>query len=195
MFLENDKYQVKITVDSAYKKESIDYQYYDFINTGENENGKNSEALRIEIDNCGKKSFLALAGNVNDSDDNFAVLEDDVLTILQDKKIIRVNLSENKITLCKEINCFGNNFGIYICTGGYIVYGETSVIKLNNDLAEEWSFSGNDIFVTQNGTPAFMIDDNRIKLYDWNYAYYELDFDGNLIRSIYADNTDMDFQI
>lgn len=192
MFLENDKYKVKITIDSNFKEGSMNN--YDFIfRTIDNEN--NFKVFRIEVKYNNKLNILALIGDINSYDENCAVLEDNLLIVLQNRIITKIDLSENIVLSVIKTNNLGYNLGIYRCEGGYIIHGETNVFKINYDLKEEWSFSGNDIFVTQSGFPSFVIEKNRIKLHDWNNAYYELDFDGNLIRNIYADNTDMDFQI
>lgn len=194
MFLQNDKYKVKITIDSNFKEGSMNN--YDFIfRTIDIDNENNFKVFRIEVKYNNKLNILALIGDINSYDENCAVLENNLLIVLQNRIITKIDLSENIVLSVIKTNNLGYNLGIYRCEGGYIIHGETNVFKVNYDLKEEWSFSGNDIFVTQSGFTSFVIEKNRIKLHDWNNAYYELDFDGNLIRNIYADNTDMDFQI
>ena len=39
-----------------------------------------------------------------------------------------------------------------------------------------------DIFTTLDNTSAFVIDDDRIKLRDFQNNYYEINFDGKLIK-------------
>lgn len=194
MFLENDIYHVRITIDSNFKGIGNDYDFVFWTKKYNRE--ENFKVFRIEANHNDKSIFFALAGDINSYEENCAILEGNLLIVLQNKTISKIDLSNNILLSVKEMNNFGCNLGIYKCEGeGYIIHGETNVFKLNFELEEEWSFSGNDIFITQNGSSPFIIDNNRIKLHDWNNAYYELDLDGNLIRSIYADNTDMDFQI
>lgn len=46
-----------------------------------------------------------------------------------------------------------------------------------------WSFSGRDIFVRYMGEePAFEMKSDRICLYDFEDNYYEIDYDGNVIK-------------
>ncbi len=193
MFLENDKYRIKITIDSDFEKKYANS--YDLIFQTKDEKS-DFKIFRIEVElNNDKTNFLALIGDINSCDENCAILEDNLLIVLQNKIITKIDLSKNIVLSVIEIDNFGYNLGIYSCKGGYIIHGETNIFKMNYDFKEEWSFSGNDIFVTQNGLPSLIIENDRIKLHDWNNAYYELDLDGNLIRNIFADNTDMDFQI
>ncbi len=75
----------------------------------------------------------------------------------------------------------GCNFGIYQKSNYYIIYWEIEIIRLNEQFKKVWSFSGEDIFVSQNGECPFSLADDKIMLNDWNGTYYEIDLNGNLI--------------
>lgn len=85
----------------------------------------------------------------------------------------------------KKIDCFGDNFAIYLINNGYIIHGEIEVFKLDYELDKIWEFSGADILVTQDNKLPFLIDEDRIKIYDWNGIYYEIDLNGKLIYDTY----------
>ena len=53
--------------------------------------------------------------------------------------------------------------------------------KLDFNFNKVWGFYGRDIFVSMNNKKAFEISNNKIKVYDFEDNYYELDFDGNEI--------------
>ena len=56
------------------------------------------------------------------------------------------------------------------------------IIRLDKNFNCVWTFSGIDIFTTLDNTSAFVIDDDRIKLRDFQNNYYEINFDGKLIK-------------
>ena len=49
------------------------------------------------------------------------------------------------------------------------------------DFHTKWKFSGRDIFVSASGKKSFELCEDRIKLYDFNDDYYEIDLNGNEI--------------
>ena len=51
-------------------------------------------------------------------------------------------------------------------------------------LNQIWRFSGKDIFATVSDKTAFTIENDSIKLYDFEDNFYELDFNGKLITEI-----------
>ena len=104
------------------------------------------------------------------------------MTILQNNTITQFNIEYGSLILHKRFDCFGCNYGIYKIRGGYIIYGEVEIIKLDLDFNKKWSFSGSDIFVSYSGKNAFEICDKKIKLFDWEDNYYEIDFDGKLME-------------
>ena len=53
---------------------------------------------------------------------------------------------------------------------------------LDNNLSEIWKFIGKDIFASICNKKVFEICNDRIKLYDFEDNYYELDFNGKQIN-------------
>ena len=65
----------------------------------------------------------------------------------------------------------------------FIVHGELYIFRISKDLEIVWEFGARDIWVRYQGEePAFEIKEDRICLYDFMDNYYELDFDGKLIK-------------
>ena len=79
---------------------------------------------------------------------------------------------------------FCANFNIYRIQDGYIILGETDVTMLDHDFNTLWSFGGNDVFSPMDPAlkPIELCND-KIKLYDFNGDYYELNYSGKLIAS------------
>lgn len=187
MFLENELYKVNISVDDTYTVDSADNKYYDIIlNHHDLKRNDWSKTFCIEVDNSHNISKLALIGSFYSYDTNCAILNNSILTVLQDDVITQIMLSDYSMILCKRFDCFGCNYGIYQCDSGYIVHGEIDIMMLNNQFEKVWSFGGGDVFVlpSNSNKKSFEIYDNIIKLYDWEENYYEVDFTGKQINEL-----------
>lgn len=114
-------------------------------------------------------------------DSDCAILENDILTILQDNMITQINITDASIIRIIMLDCFGCNFAIYKVKKGYIIYGEIEITMLDFDFKKQWSFAGKDIFASISGKEPFTIHENSICLYDFEDNYYEIDFDGKQI--------------
>lgn len=190
--LQNEKYFVEISVDETYKIGSDDNYKYDIVmNPAEivdDDDADMYNALHITVKGHGNAEF-ALIGSRYASPGNCAVLEDNILTVMQNDFITRIDLETMTIVACHEIEVdyLGVYYGIYRVPNGYLVYGEVLVLKLDEDFQVVWKFSGHDIFVSITGKNTFEITQDTIKLYDFYDNYYELDFDGNMICEIRAE--------
>lgn len=190
--LQNEKFFVEISVDETYKIDSADNYKYDIVmNPAEIAVGDDADmynALHITVKGHSNAEF-ALVGSRYASPENCAILEDNILTVMQNDFITRIDLETMSIVACHEIevNYFGVYYGIYRIPSGYLVYGEVLILKLDENFRVAWKFSGHDIFVSITGKNAFEITQDTIKLYDFYDNYYELDFDGNMICEIRAE--------
>ena len=83
-----------------------------------------------------------------------------------------------------DINTF-EPFGIFEIDNGYIVHSELEIYRITKEGDIVWSFSGNDIFagLKEDDEYYISIDNNKIRLRDFNDDYYILDLDGNLLDS------------
>jgi len=137
-----------------------------------------AKALEIVIQNeMYEETRIALIGSLFGYESDCAILKDRELLVLIDKDIFIINIDDYMLITYRNLDCFGNNFGIYLVNDGYIIHGEMEVFKLDYELNKVWEFSGADIFVTHDDKLPFLIDGDRIKIYDWNGTYYELDWD------------------
>ena len=114
--------------------------------------------------------------------DNIAILEDNILTILRDDVISQFDIITENLILNKELETEASNFGIFKISTGYIIHNELDIYMLDFDFNIKWSFSGGDIFVSITNKKEFELTEDRIKLYDFNDRYYEIDFNGKLLR-------------
>lgn len=181
--LQNDHYTVTITVDDTFTVDSTDNPKYDYVYNPANNRRGDSRTFCISVN--GKNTCrMALVGDFLSNVTDCAVLENDILTVLQNEHITVINLQNNEVVTCKKLDVFGSNFSIYRIIGGYLIYGEIEILKLDGELNIVWNFSGRDIFVSISGKNAFELMENSIRLYDFEDNFYELDFDGHLISEV-----------
>ena len=180
--LQNEKYSVRITTAHTYIEESADNRSYDYIL---NPNGltRNNMYSTLCISVMGATNAeIALVGDYYTSDIDCAILEDNILTVLQNDYISQIDLETVQIFAGYELDVLGTTFSIYRMSDGYLIYGEIEIIKLDNEFNVAWKFSGKDIFVSITDKNAFELTDRSIKVYDFEDNFYEIDFNGNLIR-------------
>lgn len=182
MILQNEICYIEINIDETYTIDSADNRHYDVtLNPGNYGHNDFSKTLAIHINLYSEEYQIALIGPYYSYDSDCAVLEDDILTILQNDMITQIKITNSTIVRHVLLDCFGCNFAIYKINKGYIIYGEIEIIMLNFDLEKQWSFSGRDIFVSISNKDPFTIRENSICLYDFEDNYYEIDFDGKQI--------------
>lgn len=185
MILYNDICTVNISIDTTYTVESTDNKMYDLVINPRNlRNSDMYKLFSVQIDLFSKAISIALIGDYYSYDEDCAVLEDEILTILQNDAIVQLKINDGTMVNFQEFDCFGCNFGIYRVQNGYIIYGEIEIIMLDFNFNKKWSFSGRDIFVSISEKKAFELCENTIKLYDFEGNFYEIDFSGKLIREV-----------
>jgi hypothetical protein len=135
MYLENDKYIVNIAVDPTYTVDSADNKPYDLVfNPANMKHNDYSKIFCIEVVMHEQTKTMALIGGSYSYDSDCSILEEDILTVLQNNMIAQIDLSANSLVLHKVLDTFGCNFGIYQKSNYYIIYGEIEIIRLNEQL-------------------------------------------------------------
>lgn len=189
MKLRNDKYEIDISKDITYTLQSADNKHYDYefnpSNLTKNDFIKTFDIQVNEINNHNSAINIALIGSLFCSTEHCSILMNTALIVLMNNVITQIDLETKSIIGIKDIGSYGCFFEIYQVDGGYIIYGELEILKLDYALNIEWDFSGSDIFVTQDNCPAFIITNEYIQLCDWNGIIYKLDLAGKLIYDTY----------
>ncbi len=182
MKLQNEKFIIDITtLDTAKCAFNDDY----IVCFRENAKYEFSKTRIISVDSGDTINKIALVGDFFLYDENCAVLENSVLTVLQNDMLLQIDLNTCQVIKQKPIEAFGVNFELHLTPVGYLVYGESAIATYNKDLNQIWSFSGKDIFAATSDKTAFAIEKETIKLYDFEGNFYELDFTGKLITQVY----------
>lgn len=183
MILENQLCSIEIKIDVTYTIDSADNASYDMVyNPNEFKRGDFYKTFSILINRDSESYRIALIGDYFIYDIDCAILEGDILTILQNDSIIQLKTTDRSIKLYKKIDTCGVNLGIYRITTGYILYGEIEIIMLDLDFNVKWRFSGQDIFASLSGKNTFTICEHFIRLIDFKDNYYEVDFSGKLLN-------------
>ena len=181
--LENDLCRIELAVDETYATEADFNSKFDIVLNPHNRlQDEYSKAYAINVKLRDREYTFALIGDYNCWDTNCAVIEDNILTILQGWEITQFNVKSVQITRSVVLDTMAPNFEIHKTDHGYLIYGETDITMLNDKLEAMWSFTGRDIFVSISSKKPFEIKADRICLYDFEDNYYELDFHGNVIR-------------
>lgn len=180
MFLSNDICNVTIDLDNTYTPESRDNKNYDIVLKPDEYDY--FKTFSIEINLFLGKINIALIGDYNSFIDDCAILDNNILSILQGNRIIQIKVNDGSLVLNKHIESCGVNFGIYKIKTGYIIYGEEEILKLDFKFDIEWRFQGKEIFVSKSNKNPFKLCEKTIKLYDFQDNYYEIDYNGKLIN-------------
>ena len=185
--LENDSCIVEIALDDTYETD-IDFngKYDIVINPLGYSQDEYHKAYAIHVFLKDKEYSVALIGDYNCWDYNCGVIDGEVLTVLQGWEVTQFNITTAQVTRSVTLDIMAPNFEIHRVNTGYLIYGETDITMLNNELETMWSFSGYDIFASSSGKKSFEIKKDRICLYDFEDNYYELDFHGKVICRIDA---------
>ena len=187
--LENDHCEIEITIDNTHDTESSLSKKYDIvINVNDRSLCDYYKVYSIRIRLPFREYSVAMIGDYNCSDNNCAVIDNDILTVLQGWEITQFDIRTAQVTRTVKVDSWAPNFEIFRIKTGYLIYGETDITLLNQDLEKQWSFMGRDIFVSPSDKNPFEIKSDRICIYDFEDNYYELDFQGNVIRCDVADN-------
>ncbi len=182
MKLGNSVCEIEICVDRTYTLESVDNKAYDLlINPSNLKRSDFYKVFYIHINLFYITISIALVGDLYSYDAECAVLENDVLTVLQNDAIIQINVNDGSLLSYKKIDSFGCNFAIHKINIGYIIYGEIEISMLDFQLNKKWTFSGRDIFVSTSGKRSFVLCENSIQLYDFDDNFYEINFEGQLL--------------
>lgn len=182
MLLQNEICEVDIRIDITYTVESACNKQYDLVyNPDKYRNNDFYKTLALNINLYSEKINIALLGDFYTYETECAVLDRDILTVLQNDTITQINVIDGSLVLHKQFDCFGCNYGIYRVNIGYIIYGEIEIIMLDFKFNKKWAFSGRDIFVSLSAKKSFEIYKDRIKLYDFEDNYYEIDFNGKIV--------------
>ena len=180
MKLTNNRCAVEVTLDDNFDLKSSNHREYDLVL---NVDGYTAQVfyrvLSLSVNLFHDKYKVALVGSGQSYPDDCAVLDDEILTVIQDNRVVRLDLHNRTVIETYDTDLYGCAFGLYSTPDGYFIHGELEVARYDKDFNKKWGFSGRDIFVSSNNKQAFQLLEDRVCLYDFEDNYYELDYNGN----------------
>ena len=173
MKLKNESYEVTISIDPTYTFGSADnVHYYDHVLVAHGlETNDYYSTFCIRVISGEREYSIALIGGNTSDDSECAVLEGNVLTVLQDEFITGIDLAKCSILNSKKIPQSFVNYALFRVPGGLVVYGELEIIGLDRDLNVVWRYGARDIITS------FGILEDRIEYSDCSGIGYVIDLD------------------
>ena len=128
----------------------------------------------IEISNV----ILCEVGGATGIDKNSFIIDDDKIWICVCNKIYCLEIPTLKLVWYKEFD-WATNFAIYKLEKDFIIHGESEIFRITQEGGIVWRFGGRDIWVNNKDQKEFNIENNTIRLFDFQSNEYVIDFDGN----------------
>ena len=183
MFLTNEKYEITVVEAPHYSINSTDNKKYDMcINVLEDGGNVHYSSYEMEVVPYGsaeKFSMILIGSYCTKVLQNSGILEDDILLLILDDKILKINLCDFSYTKYHVCKPFGTYYEIYKCQIGFLVFGELEIILLDINLNECWRYATQHILF---GAECLQIQDEYICFRDYEGNYHEVDWSGNQRR-------------
>lgn len=181
-------FEIEIFDDPNYTLNSVDnlkqYEkvYFDEKHQGEKFHPSSKYGIVIKESETEISSTLIceIGWTTNVSDNSF-IMENDMIFISIANKIYCFKIPSLELIWNKEFDTFAN-FSIYKLEEDIIIHGELEIFRITKGGTIIWSFGGRDIWVNTEGQPEITIENNTIRLFDFESNEYVLDFDGNQIE-------------
>lgn len=112
---------------------------------------------------------------------NSFIIENDKIWISIANKIYCFKIPSLELIWHKELDSFAN-FSIYKLEEDILIHGELEIFRITKNGDITWSFGGRDIWVNTEGKKEVSIENNTIRLFDFDSNEYVIDFNGNQIE-------------
>ena len=108
MILQNEICKIRISIDETFTVESTDNKLYDLVlNPYQIKHSDFYKVFAIEIDLYDKVMRIALVGDYYSYDDDCAVLDGEILTVLQNDTISQINIKDGALMFTKKFDALG----------------------------------------------------------------------------------------
>jgi hypothetical protein len=138
----------------------------------------------ISIKEFGKEISNAIICDVGGGTgiyENAFIFDNDKIWIHICNKIYCLEIPSLDLIWNKEFDIF-TNLSIYQHENDILIHGELEIFRITKEGEIIWSFGGRDIWINTQGKTEFSIEDNVIRLFDFESNEYVIDFDGNQIE-------------
>ena len=120
MKLTNNRCAVEVTLDDNFDLKSSDHREYDFVLNVDGYTAQDYyRVLSLSVNLFHDKYKIALVGSGQSYPDDCAVLDDEVLTVIQDNRVVRLDLHNRTVVATYDTDLYGCAFGVrngYVCS-------------------------------------------------------------------------------
>ena len=182
MYLCNDKWEIEIN-EISYNPESADNHVQPDAYIDLCDDYSKTLCLNVaDVAHTIEKNIVLLVSFYTPHDE-FAFLEDNRLFLFLNDLVCEVDLETGELSNKKKLDITGTLFSVHRYQQDFLMYCEMDIIRMTKNLDVVWDFCARDIFVRFQGEePAFEMMPDRIRLYDFSDNYYEIDYDGKVIK-------------
>lgn len=113
--------------------------------------------------------------------ENSFIIEDDKIWIRICNKIYCLEIPTLELKWRREFD-FATIFELYKIENDFITLSELDIKRITRNGEIVWSFEGKDIWVNIEGKTELKIENDKIRLFDFESNEYVLNFDGKLIE-------------
>jgi hypothetical protein len=188
MEVKHKQYKIKIVNASSYTLNSSDnieeykYEYFQGTQNEDRVYPTSKQGIRVfENEEELNSAIVCEVGGATGIQENSFLVEEDNILICCCDKIYSLKIPELSINWTKRLDP-ATCFAIYKFKGDLIIHGELQISRIDLQGNEKWNFGARDIFVTQDGTESIQIEQETIKLKDWEGYEYILDEFGKEIN-------------
>lgn len=111
------------------------------------------------------------------------IIENNKIWICVCNKIYCLEIPTLELVWQKDFDTIAN-FSLYKLEEDFIIHGELLIFRISREGEIIWSFGGRDIWFNPEGYSELTIEENAIRLFDFDSNEYVIDFDGNQIEDI-----------
>lgn len=185
MKLNYKNFEIEIADDLKYTLDSIDrLRAYKKIYTGIENQFRSTSSHSIIINENQleiSSAIICETGGATTIHKSSFIIEEDKIWINVCNKIYCLEIPSLELNWQKEIDSF-TNFSIYKIENDFLVHGELQIFRITKEGEIIWSFGGRDIWVNIEGKQEITIENNSIRLFDFESNEYVIDFNGNQIE-------------
>lgn len=174
------EYAVEVFPNNEYVAESADnLRAYD-LKYGKQEY-RNDSIVGIQVfkkDIRVRSAVIIASGGWAGIHENAVIAKDNKIVLCCANKVFCLSIPDLLLlweVQADDVCCFG----IYPYKDTYIVHGELSISRLDNNGSIMWQHWGADIFTTIDGNDNFKLEGNYIVVQDWEERVYKFDYEGN----------------
>lgn len=174
-------YRISICREPDYRFGSGDNECYDSVlNLAGAEDFPRTISIQVDKDGCSGKTALIVSCYT--PVDKCALPAGEYVFLMLNDVLCLFDPATMKMVKQTALEPIGTMLAAYAYHRDFILYGESEIYRVTEELTVRWRFAGKDIFVRgANEAPAFEMKSDRICLYDFKGDYYEISYDGTLI--------------